>query len=100
MGHSIRCSHSKGVADIDPIIALQSLISIALPEAEIVNSSFGSRIYPQVLKIAKVVSVFKKGSKYEVCNYLGLPFSVYLSRFTFLGLPISVYLSSQNSLKN
>ena len=42
--------------------------------ADLFNLSFSSGSFPSVLKTAKVVSVFKKGSKLDCCNYR--PFSL------------------------
>ena len=69
LSHTIHASHAKRVDDIDPTIALPSLPNIIQPLVEIINCSFKTGIYPQALKIAKVVPIFKKGSRDEVSNY-------------------------------
>ena len=46
---------------------LKQDISIQL--ADLFNLSFSSGSFPSILKTAKVVSVFKKGSKLDCCNY-------------------------------
>ena len=44
--------------------------SISMPISALINSSFESGIFPSVLKISKVIPVFKnKGSPLEVSNY-------------------------------
>ena len=42
---------------------------ISHPLAELVNQSFSKGIFPKKLKVAKVVSIYKKGSPEEVSNY-------------------------------
>ena len=37
--------------------------------ADLFNLSFSSGSFPSILKTAKVVPVFKKGSKLDCCNY-------------------------------
>jgi hypothetical protein len=69
LSSSIKLTHTAGVDDIDPSIASPSLPIIANTLAEIINCSFNSGIFPQALKIAKVVPIFKKGSREEVSNY-------------------------------
>jgi len=81
LSHSIHLSHSKGVDDIDPYIAIPTLASIAKPLAKIINCSFTSGIVPQALKIAKVVPVFKKGGKDEVSNYRPISVLPLFSKF-------------------
>src|SRR5688572_29533313 len=69
LSKTIKPFHSKGVDDIDPTIALPSLPHIIQPIMEIINCSFKPGIFSQALKIAKVVPIFKKGSREEVSNY-------------------------------
>src|SRR5688572_14231630 len=40
-----------------------------MPLVEIINCSFKTGIFPQALKIAKVVPIFKKGPRDEASNY-------------------------------
>ena len=49
------------------LILLKQDISIQL--ADLFNLSFSSGSFPSILKTAKVVPVFKKGSKLDCCNY-------------------------------
>jgi len=80
-GQTIRNSHAKGVDDIDPIIAASTLPSIAYPLAELINCSFNSGVFPEALKIAKVVPVFKKGARDEVSNYRPISVLPYFCKF-------------------
>ena len=70
LSHSIHPSHSKGVDDIDPLIASKHLGSIAQPLADIINCSFTYGIFPQALKTAKIVPIFKRGAKDDFKNWL------------------------------
>ena len=49
------------------LILLKQDISLQL--ADLFNLSFSSGSFPSILKTAKVVLVFKKGSKLDCCNY-------------------------------
>ena len=49
------------------MILLKQDISLQL--ADLFNLSFSSGSFPSLLKTAKVVPVFKKGSKLDCCNY-------------------------------
>jgi len=42
---------------------------ISHPLVELVNQSISKGFFPQKLKVAKVVSIYKKGSPEEVSNY-------------------------------
>ena len=56
--HSIPIQFLKIVADL-----------IAIPLCKIINSSFTQGIFPDMLKLAKVIALFKSGSSEEVNNY-------------------------------
>ena len=49
------------------LVLLKQDISLQL--ADLFNLSFSSGSFPSILKTAKVVPVFKKGSKLDCCNY-------------------------------
>ena len=64
---------------------------ISTPLSDIINSSFSSGIFPDKLKISKVIPLFKKGDNLDPSNYrpISLPSSfskilenAYLSQFT------------------
>ena len=44
-------------------------LSNHLPKIVLINKSFNEGVFPQQLKTARVVPIFKKGSKTEVGNY-------------------------------
>ena len=56
--HSIPIQFLKIVADI-----------VAIPLCRIINYSFTQGIFPDMLKIAKVIALFKAGSTEELNNY-------------------------------
>ena len=58
--------------------------NISAPISTLINSSFASGIFPSVLKISKVVPVFKnKGSHLEVSNYRPIsPFCLISRKYT------------------
>ena len=62
-------SKASGPTDI-PIKILKVAAPIILPHVvKIINKSFELGIYPNSLKLAKVIPIFKAGSKLEVTNY-------------------------------
>ena len=56
-------------------------VSIAKPLAHIFNLSFSCGVFPDHMKIAKIISIFKNGQKTEFTNYR--PISI-LSQFSKL----------------
>ena len=81
LGHSIRLSHSKGVDDIDPCIADRHLASVAQPLVDIINCSFIHGTFPQALKTAKIVPIFKQGARDDFTNYRPISVLPYFSKF-------------------
>jgi len=77
----MRISQGKGVDDISPVIAVSALASIAHPLSEIINCSFSTGVFPDALKIAKVVPIFKKGARDEVSNYRPISVLPFFSKF-------------------
>jgi len=58
-----------GFDDIHPSVVENVISTIAQPLADIVNLSLSSGIFPDQLKIAKVVPIFKNENKRLVNNY-------------------------------
>jgi Reverse transcriptase (RNA-dependent DNA polymerase)/Endonuclease-reverse transcriptase len=60
---------SSGVDEITVEIMKKTIHCIAEPLANIVNSSFKSGKFPELLKIAKICPIYKEGSRKEFQNY-------------------------------
>lgn len=61
--------HSAGYDDIPPSLLKLSSDIISAPLAHVINLSLVTGFYPNQLKNAKVIPVFKSGDKREVNNY-------------------------------
>src|SRR6218665_1761382 len=68
-------------AYIDPYIASLSIGSVATPLAEIINCSFSAGEFPQALKIAKVIPIYKKGERDDLTNYRPISILPYFSKY-------------------
>ena len=71
--------NSKDCDDISMYVISKVIVSIAKPLAHIFNSSFSCGIFPDHMKIAKIIPIFKNGQKTEFINYR--PISI-LSQFS------------------
>ena len=60
---------SAGWDFIPASIAKQSIQSYIKPLTGLINSSFQNGIFPDELKIAKVIPIFKDGDKTDIANY-------------------------------
>ena len=80
ISQTIHTTHSKGMDDIDPCIAGPNVDSIAIPLAEIINCSFNTGIFPEALKIAKVIPIYKKGERDNLTNYRPISILPYFSK--------------------
>ena len=100
VGDTIRLTHSKGVDDIDPIIAHSSLRKIALPLAAVINCSFETGIFPRALKIAKITPIFKKGSREEASNYRPISILPFFAKIIekIMNERLTNFISSSNIL--
>ena len=65
----INTTKSTGPNSIPTKIIKSISKSISNPISILCNLSFTSGVYPDILKICKVIPIFKKGSKLEVANY-------------------------------
>ena len=71
--------NSKDCNDISMYVISKVIISIAKPLAHIFNLSFSCGVFPDHMKIAKIIPIFKNGQKTEFTNYR--PISI-LSQFS------------------
>ena len=60
---------SAGHDDISNFILKGLISSIADPLAHIFNASILSGVFPEQMKIAKVIPLYKKGDKLDPSNY-------------------------------
>ncbi len=65
----IKPNKSSGPYSIPPDILLIIKDIIAEPLSKIINISILSGTHPEKLKLAKIIPIFKKGSKLLTCNY-------------------------------
>ena len=61
--------NSKDCDDISMYVISTIIVSIAKPLAHIFNLSFSCGIFPDHMKIAKIIPIFKNGQKTEFTNY-------------------------------
>ena len=66
---SLKLNKSMGPNSIHPKILTLLLEELSIILAKIINLSFSTGCFPDVLKTAKVIPVFKKDSSLEVSNY-------------------------------
>ena len=71
--------HSKDCDDISVYVISKVIISIAKPLAHIFNLSYCCGVFPDHMKIAKIIPIFKNGQKTKFTNYR--PLSI-LSQFS------------------
>src|ERR1043165_4473680 len=69
LSHFIHDSHSRGIDDIDPHIAISYIPLIASQLAELINCSLNTGVVPHAIKIAKIVPIYKKGGRDDPTNY-------------------------------
>ena len=65
----LKSNASKGYDDISPYICKKIISTIASPLCSIINQSFNTGVFPDELKIARVVPIHKAGDKLLVTNY-------------------------------
>jgi hypothetical protein len=66
---NLKGKHSAGFNDVTDSIVKKSVQFIKTPLTDICNSSFASGIFPEMLKIAIVKPLHKKGDTKETQNY-------------------------------
>ena len=65
----IKNKWSAGIDDIPPSVIKKYINYIAKPLQYLINLSFSNGIVPDVLKVAKVKPIYKKGNKTKIENY-------------------------------
>ena len=81
LSRQLKQSHSPGLDQIDPGLAKISIPVIAHLLASLINCSFKSGIFPDPLKIAKVIPLHKSDSKESIRNYRPISILPYFSNF-------------------
>ena len=68
---TILCLKNKATLDskIEPLKVASSCQNFLAVLSEVVNASFTEGVFPKALKIAKVIPIYKGGSKQDVSNY-------------------------------
>ena len=66
---SIDCKKSFGFDKIHPFLLFSAALEIFRPLTYIINLSLEQGIFPDSLKIAKVIPIFKQGSRSSCNNY-------------------------------
>jgi exonuclease III len=77
--NKLTCSKAPGFDGLSPFVIKQARYILAKPLAEIFNRSLSSGIFPDALKIGKVIPIHKGGNKHDIGNFR--PISV-LSTFS------------------
>jgi len=67
--HKMKPTSSKGYDEISSTILKNIMISIAIPLSILINRSLNEGQFPDLLKIAKVVPLYKGKCKQDVSNY-------------------------------
>ena len=66
---SFQSNKKTGPSSIPPSILREFRKELSKPISDIINLSFSTGVHPDNLKLANVVSIYKKGSKIDVGNY-------------------------------
>ena len=66
---NLKPKNSSGHDSISLILLKASINSIANPLTCIINQSLKTRRFPSKLKVAKIISIFKKGDEHDFNNY-------------------------------
>ena len=79
--YSIKISSSSGYDKISSRFLILAVEVLAIPPKILFNFLFKSGIFPDCLKIAKVIPVYKQGDKTDTDNYRLYPFFHHFSKF-------------------
>jgi hypothetical protein len=78
---TLKTTHSSGFDDIDPFITSQVIDLLAGPLSEVINCSLRKGIVPMAIKTARVLPIYKQGTKSEVSNYRPISILPFFSKF-------------------
>ena len=77
---SLKGNKSPGRDDIDTYVVKRCIHLISFPLSHIFNASFEQGIFPNDLKLAKVIPVYKKGDNCLCTNYRPISMLSYFSK--------------------
>ena len=101
LAKSLKISHSCGNDDLDPHIIQASIINVANILSYIINVSLISGVFPDRLKTAKIVPIYKSGCKSSICNYRPISLLPYFSKLFEKVICVRLYrFLSINSMIN
>jgi hypothetical protein len=66
---NLKPKHSRGTDNISTILLKLATPAIISPLTRIINQSLKNGIFPNKLKIAKIIPIFKKGDQHSLDNY-------------------------------
>jgi len=99
---SLKNSSSAGFDDIQMFLVKQCLCYFIKPLVHIYNVSFQTGIFPDMMKLAKIIPLFKKGDKQDIQNYRPISilsaFSKILEKLMYNRL--LSFLNKHNTLAN
>ena len=78
---TLKSTHSSGCDDINPYITSQVMDLLAAPLAEVINCSLSEGMVPLEIKMARVLPIYKQGSKSELANYRPISILPFFSKF-------------------
>lgn len=98
--NSLKDSNSLGPDDISTKIIKLCAQQIAEPLTHIINQCFKEGTYPSLLKLSKIIPLYKKGDRKKICNYRPIAIlSVFSKIFEkLLSKRIKTFLESGNIL--
>ena len=76
---SLKTSKSSGYDNISSFLLKSAIKVLVFPLAHLFNCPFKLGMFPDCLKVAKVLPVYKSGEKSELCNYP--PISIFFQYF-------------------
>ena len=91
---------SPGWDNIPPVLLKSCITSYIKPLTYIVNKSFETGMFPDPMKLAKIVPIFKSGDKKIISNYRPISVLTFFSKFFEKAISkyLLEFLDSNNSL--